>query len=483
MKVRSKKENDNKLPLIALLIVACVGLTIGYSALSTTLSIKGTASIEGMSWRIEFQNLGEATLTGNASIISNPVISEDKTEISSYNVNFLDPGDSVSYTFQIANNGTLNAKLSEIIRDTITCEGYGNSVQATNDADNVCANLEYTLKYQEEEPHYSDDYVLTSTTTDIEVNDILNAGDVKNMILTLKYKSPTDSETITEPEDDVSIAGLGIKLIYSQNNQSSSSTPVTPPTPDEPINTVSFAEDSWSTIAKAVTAGQTDNYHVGDEKDVNLGDTYGTHKVRISNMSTPDECNQNGFSQSACGFVVEFTDIITTHYMNSINTNKGGWPGSDMYKFLNDNSLNGESGKELSIINSLPPELKNVIIDTKTVSGSGKENEDPEYFTSKTDKLYLLAPKEIYSDWSNQYDKAKDKTRQLDYYKIKGVTTNRKDWNGAIKKDSAGTAKNWWLRSAYSYNYKSFYYIYGSGDWNGYDANYANGVSPAFRLE
>ena len=154
-----------------------------------------------------------------------------------------DPGDSVSDTVQIANNGTWNAKLSEIIRDTITCEGYGNSVQATKDADNVCANLEYTLKYQEEESHYSDDYVLTSTTTNVEVNDILNAGDVKNMILTLKYKSPTDSETITEPEDDVSIAGLKIKLIYSQNNQSPSSSPVIPPTPAEPINTVSFAED------------------------------------------------------------------------------------------------------------------------------------------------------------------------------------------------------------------------------------------------
>ena len=50
------------------------------------------------------------------------------------------------------------------------------------------------------------------------------------MILTLKYKSPTDSETITEPEDDVSIAGLKIKLIYSQNNQSPSSSPVIPPT-------------------------------------------------------------------------------------------------------------------------------------------------------------------------------------------------------------------------------------------------------------
>lgn len=217
MKVRAKKENDNKLPLIAFLIVIVVALGIGYSAMSTTLSIKGTAKVEGMSWRIEFQNLGEAVLTGSASKVSDPVINEDKTELTSYNVNFLEPGDSISYTFQIANNGTINAKLSEILKDTITCEGYGNSIQATTDADNVCANLEYTLKYQEEEPHYDDNYTLVNSSTDLEINDILNAGDVKNMVLTLKYKSPTDSSTIEEPEDDVSISGLGIKLIYSQN--------------------------------------------------------------------------------------------------------------------------------------------------------------------------------------------------------------------------------------------------------------------------
>ena len=470
MKVRSKKENDNKLPLIALLIVACVGLTIGYSALSTTLSIKGTASIEGMSWRIEFQNLGEATLTGNASIISNPVISEDKTEISSYNVNFLDPGDSVSYTFQIANNGTLNAKLSEIIRDTITCEGYGNSVQATKDADNVCANLEYTLKYQEEEPHYSDDYVLTSTTTDIEVNDILNARDVKNMILTLKYKSPTDSETITEPEDDVSIAGLGIKLIYSQNNQSSSSTPVTPPTPDEPINTVSFAEDSWSTIANNVKAGNTSKYNIGAEREVDLG-IYGKHMVRIANMSTPNECNDSNFSQSACGFVVEFTDVITKHAMNSTSTNVGGWVNSNLYSFINDENNNS------SLINTLPSDLKEVIVDTQNITSHGRS--DSNNFTS-TDKLYLLTPKEIYSDWSNQYDSAKDFTRQLDYYGDNDVTTD--NYSGAIKTYN-GSASIWWLDMAASLNSLYFAAVNINGKTNVFDADGTYGVSPAFRIE
>ena len=235
----------------------------------------------------------------------------------------------------------------------------------------------------------------------------------------------------------------------------------------------SFADDSWATIASNVKAGSTSNYHVGDEKEVDLG-TYGKHMVRISNMSTPDECKQEGFSQSACGFVVEFADIITTHNMNpsgdyngktySIDGidgwNKDGWPKSQMKTFIDND-----------IYNSLPEDLKSVIITTKTVSGHGKK--DTNNFTS-TDKLYLLVPKEIYSDWSNQYDSAKDLTRQLDYYNSKGVTTSTHA--SAIKTTS------WWLRSASSNNSSNFYTVDISGYWLDDSASYAEGVSPAFRI-
>ncbi len=467
MKVRTKKDNDKKLPLIALLIVACVGISIGFSALSTTLTINGVANVSGMSFKIEFQNLSEATLTGNAQKITDPVISADKTEISSYNVNFLDPGDSISYTFQIANNGTINAKLSQIIRNTISCEGYGNSEQATTDANNVCANLEYTLKYQEEQPHYDDSFVYTSSSTDIEVNDILNSGDVKDMILTLKYKSPTDSETITEPEDDVSISNLGIELIYSQNKVSVT-TPDVPDTEDEG----SFSTDSWATIAANVKSGNTSNYNVGDTKTVDLGDTYGTHTVRIANMSTPDECATDGFSQTACGFVVEFADVITTYAMNASKTNTGGWSSSRMRTFLNSESTT------TSIYNSLPSSLKTAITNTYTVSGYGSN--DSAIITS-TDKIYLLATAEIWAQGSSNtinYDNARDYTRQLDYYS--GVTTN--SYAKAIKNNSDGTATLWWLRSAVSIDTSYFYLVYGSGVWSDYSAEYDRGVSPAFRI-
>ena len=243
-----------------------------------------------------------------------------------------------------------------------------------------------------------------------------------------------------------------------------------------------FRDDSWETIASNVKTGNTSKYNVGDEKEVDLGTTYGKHKVRIANMSTPNECNDSNFSQSACGFVVEFTDIITTHNMNSTKTNIGGWPGSAMHPFLNDENLDGLNGKELSIMKALPDDLKSVIIDTKTVSSNGSA--DTNNFTSP-DKLYLLSTAEIWSlDTSRPIssDTARDKTRQLDYYKIKGVTTSNK--NGAIKKNknSEGTDDWWWLRSANSSRNNSFYSVSFNGYWGSYYANYTGGVSPAFRI-
>ena len=79
-----------------------------------------------------------------------------------------------------------------------------------------------------------------------------------------------------------------------------------------------------STIITNVQSGNTDNYNVGDEKEITLTG-FGTFTVRIANKSTPAECNQDGFSQSACGFVIEFKDIITTYNMNLMDSNYGGW--------------------------------------------------------------------------------------------------------------------------------------------------------------
>ena len=236
---------------------------------------------------------------------------------------------------------------------------------------------------------------------------------------------------------------------------------------DKPSEPNSFSTDSWPTIINAVKNNNIGKYNVGDTKEITL-DGYGTHTLRIANTSTPSECSTTGFSQSACGFVLEFADIITKHAMNDTTTNVGGWPSSSMYAFVNND-----------IYNAIPSEIKNAIIDTTVVSGHGSK--DTENFTS-TDKLYLLAPKEIYTDWANtnSNDTAKDLTRTLDYYKNLGTSTSNK--SGAIKKKGI-SAEWWWLRTASSSTAGTFYIMVSTGGYTTTDARYdTTGVAPAFRI-
>ena len=231
------------------------------------------------------------------------------------------------------------------------------------------------------------------------------------------------------------------------------------------VNPVSFSTDSWETIITAVKENNIGKYNVGDTKEIDMG-TYGTHTLRIANTSTPSECSTSGFSQTACGFVLEFADIITTHKMNDTDANVGGWPATSMKTFVNND-----------IYNAIPSEIKKAIIDTTVVSGHGSTSGEAN-FTS-TDKLYLLAPKEIYTNFSSSWDTTKDLTRTLDYYTAQGVTTSNK--SGAIKKNGT-TASDWWLRSAYFNGTSNFLIMDSDGGYGAINASNTLGVAPAFRL-
>ena len=236
---------------------------------------------------------------------------------------------------------------------------------------------------------------------------------------------------------------------------------------DKPKEPESFATDSWNTIANAVRSGNIGKYNIGDTKTIDMG-TYGTHTLRIANKSTPSECSTTGFSQTACGFVVEFADIITTHVMNSSSTNVGGWPATSMRTFANND-----------IYNALPSDLRSAIIDTTVVSSHGSK--DTANFTS-TDKLYLLSTAEVWAQGNSNTidnDTARNVTRQLDYYKNLGTSTS--DYSGAIKKNGNNIAI-WYLRSASSDAEYYFYSANPDGRWSAYGASYQGEVSPAFRI-
>ena len=240
-----------------------------------------------------------------------------------------------------------------------------------------------------------------------------------------------------------------------------------------------FNADSWSVIADNVRNNNGSMYEVGHAKLVDIdidGDgTAESYKVRLANKSTPSKCNTSGFSQSACGFVVEFVDIIEKIQMNPTDDNVGGWPATAMRTYLNG-----------TFKSKLPNDLQNVIANTTVVSGHGSTSGEKN-FTS-TDKIYLFSSAEIWLDGFPIYngsnsitaDTATTTTRQLDYYAMNNVTKTS-NYSFAIKK-YLGKANKWWILGCLT----NIYFL--SADSSGRaDFSTANststGVSPAFRIK
>ena len=229
-------------------------------------------------------------------------------------------------------------------------------------------------------------------------------------------------------------------------------------------NPVSFSTDSWKTIQNAIQTGNTDSYNVGDTKEVDLG-SFGTHIVRIANKSI---CTNGETSETACGFVVEFADIITKQPFNSTSSTVGGWKNSKMRTYTNE-----------TIYKSLPRDLQNIILTTKVISSYGKY--DSANFETE-DKLYLLSSEEVFGDFATSsmagHDTSVGTSKQLDYYKNQGVTLS--NFEESIKQYE-GNNGYWWLRSV-SADAWTVYDVANTRGWSNTSAMSYDGISPAFRI-
>jgi len=182
-----------KIVSIFILILAVIGLSIAYAAMSEVLSITGTAKMNSADWNIKFNNLS-AEKTGDATFIE-PTLSD--TSLLDYEVNLTKPGDSVTFIFDVTNNGNIDAVLGTLTKGKPKCSGTGSN--ASRDAKIVCDNLTYTFKYVDGGA--------------VKVGDTLEKKEVSKMQLQLIYNS--DAKEL--PNDDVVVKGLNINVIYNQN--------------------------------------------------------------------------------------------------------------------------------------------------------------------------------------------------------------------------------------------------------------------------
>lgn len=191
------KENRIQNVILGVLAVSLISLTIAYAQLTQRLNINGTAKSKSNTWDIHFENL-KSTVTGNATLSQdNPLtIISNSTTISGSVGNLSLPGDSIVYTFDIANKGTISAQLSA---DPIISSPECSSNDATG-ATVVCENVIYTLTYAD--------------GSKIKTGDILEKGEKKAAKLTLSLKDSMSSV----PSAEVDITNIAAVLNYNQKD-------------------------------------------------------------------------------------------------------------------------------------------------------------------------------------------------------------------------------------------------------------------------
>ena len=283
------------------IIVAIILMSIGFASISTTLIINGNA-------KVSENNEDFSVIFTAASLDGNDVYSTAVDETKK------------TITFTTGELKTLNQ--TSIL-----------TYEVTNNSSNYDANVTVTC--------------VPSTGTTAKYTSIKNKLD--NDATVVKAKE-TLNGTLTVTLDKVATESVTeeytCKLEFNAVERDTLGEYIPEP--------VLFTSDSWKTIQKAVQTGNTSKYNVGDTKEVDLGEL-GKHTVRIANMS---ECTNGETSETACGFVVEFVDMIATS-KNSYHdgANRGGWRNSRIRDSLNRKWLK-----------SFPTDLQQVIATTKVLS-------------------------------------------------------------------------------------------------------------------
>lgn len=116
---------DKKNILICALLLTIMVMAVGYAAFRQTLNIDGTATIAG-EWQVEITGV-TPSVTGTAQDMAydetdNPNGTRFTATTATFDAKLMKPGDSITYTITVKNNGSIDAKLSTI---TLTPQADG----------------------------------------------------------------------------------------------------------------------------------------------------------------------------------------------------------------------------------------------------------------------------------------------------------------------------------------------------------------------
>ena len=108
-----EKERKIRILSIGALLVAIIGLTVAFAAMSRTLIINGTATVDSAKWDIHFENPLLKSKKGDAREVEAPVISNEGGDLT-LKVGLRKPQDEIVYNVDVVNAGDIDAEITKI---------------------------------------------------------------------------------------------------------------------------------------------------------------------------------------------------------------------------------------------------------------------------------------------------------------------------------------------------------------------------------
>ena len=194
-----KERRIKGLSLVAL-VVAVLGLTVAFAALSQQLTIEGTATVGSSSWNVKFKSISEATKTGGAKV-ENIDGSEKTPTLTDYTItlptiSLTKPGDKVEYTIVVENSGTIDAVIKSVTYNEKVC-----SSELNEEATAFCNN-DFSFKLE------------NADAAEVAIGQTLTNKSTKTMKLTVEYVRTGDTQTL--PTKDITISNLGVVVNFGQ---------------------------------------------------------------------------------------------------------------------------------------------------------------------------------------------------------------------------------------------------------------------------
>ncbi len=156
-----EKDRTSKIIAIVALIVAVVGLSLGFAAFSKQLTITPGASVSASSddsFSVKFSNSnesqteGEVEATGDESGATGDAATLAQTTISGLKAKFTKANQTVTYKFYVHNDGAMDAYLTgvEFSKPNPTCEATSSADTNAELVTAACSHLKVSVKVDTE---------------------------------------------------------------------------------------------------------------------------------------------------------------------------------------------------------------------------------------------------------------------------------------------------------------------------------------------